>query len=203
MPVYAWKGLNTAGKAVGGTKDADGPKALRATLRRDGVYVTEHREMLGGAAAARGGRRRGGRGRPEGVAAQARGRHPRPVRTRPLDGHRGVHAPARDAAARRHPAGRGADRAVRAGRQSQAGGDPDRGAPEGERGELAGRHAGAAPDHLPRPLHEHGPLGRSRREPGRRAHAARRLHGCAERAAREGGRRADLSHHHDDPGRRR
>jgi general secretion pathway protein F len=48
MPVYAWKGLNTAGKAVGGTKDADGPKALRATLRRDGVYVTEHREVLGG-----------------------------------------------------------------------------------------------------------------------------------------------------------
>jgi general secretion pathway protein F len=54
VPVYAWKGLNTAGKPVGGTKDADGPKALRATLRRDGVYVTEHREMLGGAAAARG-----------------------------------------------------------------------------------------------------------------------------------------------------
>ena len=55
MPVYAWKGLNNAGKAVAGTKDADGPKALRATLRRDGIYVTEHREMLGGAAAARGG----------------------------------------------------------------------------------------------------------------------------------------------------
>src|SRR4029078_6800743 len=49
MPVYAWKGLNNAGKAVSGTKDADGPKGLRQTLRKDGVYVTEHKEVLGGA----------------------------------------------------------------------------------------------------------------------------------------------------------
>src|SRR6185436_1481692 len=48
MPVYAWKGLNNAGKAVTGTKDADGPKGLRQTLRKDGVYVTEHKEVLGG-----------------------------------------------------------------------------------------------------------------------------------------------------------
>jgi general secretion pathway protein F len=48
MPVYAWKGLNNAGKAVAGTKDADGPKGLRQTLRKDGIYVTEHREVLGG-----------------------------------------------------------------------------------------------------------------------------------------------------------
>jgi general secretion pathway protein F len=46
MPVYAWKGLNNAGKAVGGTKDADGPKGLRQTLRKDGIFVTEHKEML-------------------------------------------------------------------------------------------------------------------------------------------------------------
>src|SRR6478736_1520168 len=46
MPVYAWKGLNAAGKAVGGTKDADSAKGLRLVLRRDGIFVTEHREML-------------------------------------------------------------------------------------------------------------------------------------------------------------
>ncbi len=55
MPVYTWKGLNTAGKAVAGTRDADGPKALRQTLRKDGVFITEHREVLtgGGRAAPR------------------------------------------------------------------------------------------------------------------------------------------------------
>ena len=37
MPVYSWKGLNTAGKAVTGTKDADGPKNLRQALRKDGA----------------------------------------------------------------------------------------------------------------------------------------------------------------------
>ena len=48
MPVYSWKGLNTAGKTVTGTRDADGPKALRQTLRKDGVFITEHREVLAG-----------------------------------------------------------------------------------------------------------------------------------------------------------
>jgi general secretion pathway protein F len=51
MPVYAWKGLNAAGKNVSGTKDADGPKVLRQMLRKDGVFITEHREMLAGGAA--------------------------------------------------------------------------------------------------------------------------------------------------------
>jgi general secretion pathway protein F len=46
VPVYAWKGLNAGGKNVSGTKDADGPKALRQNLRKDGVFITEHREML-------------------------------------------------------------------------------------------------------------------------------------------------------------
>ena len=50
MPVYAWKGLNTGGKTVAGTKDADGPKSLRQQLRKDGVFITEHREMLAGGA---------------------------------------------------------------------------------------------------------------------------------------------------------
>jgi general secretion pathway protein F len=48
MPVYAWKGLNPAGKNVAGTKDADGAKALRQALRKDGIFITEHREMLVG-----------------------------------------------------------------------------------------------------------------------------------------------------------
>jgi general secretion pathway protein F len=48
MPVYAWKGLNNAGKAVAGTKDSDGPKGLRQALRKEGIYVTEHKEVLGG-----------------------------------------------------------------------------------------------------------------------------------------------------------
>ena len=53
MPVYSWKGLNSAGKAVTGTRDADGPKGLRQVLRKEGVFVTEHREMLvGGSRAA-------------------------------------------------------------------------------------------------------------------------------------------------------
>jgi general secretion pathway protein F len=46
MPVYAWKGLNAGGKNVAGTKDADGAKALRQLLRKDGIFITEHREML-------------------------------------------------------------------------------------------------------------------------------------------------------------
>src|SRR6476646_7613986 len=51
MPVYAWKGLNNAGKAMSGNKDADGPKGLRLALRKEGVYVTEHKEVLGGGGA--------------------------------------------------------------------------------------------------------------------------------------------------------
>jgi general secretion pathway protein F len=47
MPVYTWKGLSAGGKTVGGTRDADSAKGLRLTLRRDGIFVTEHREMLG------------------------------------------------------------------------------------------------------------------------------------------------------------
>jgi general secretion pathway protein F len=41
MAVYAWRGLNAAGKEVKGIDDADSPKALRATLRRQGVLVTQ------------------------------------------------------------------------------------------------------------------------------------------------------------------
>jgi general secretion pathway protein F len=48
VPVYSWKGLDTAGKGVTGTRDADGAKALRQGLRREGIFITEHREVLAG-----------------------------------------------------------------------------------------------------------------------------------------------------------
>jgi general secretion pathway protein F len=41
MPVFEYKALNAAGKAVTGLKEADSPKTLRANLRRDGVFLTE------------------------------------------------------------------------------------------------------------------------------------------------------------------
>jgi general secretion pathway protein F len=48
MPLYAWKGLDAAGKATNGTREADGPKALRQVLRKDGMFLTELREVVGG-----------------------------------------------------------------------------------------------------------------------------------------------------------
>jgi general secretion pathway protein F len=50
MSLYAWKGLDGGGKSVAGTRDADGPKALRQALRKDGVFITELSEVLGGGA---------------------------------------------------------------------------------------------------------------------------------------------------------
>jgi general secretion pathway protein F len=44
MPVYAYKGLDSRGKNVGGIVDADSPKGARLKLRRTGVYTTELRE---------------------------------------------------------------------------------------------------------------------------------------------------------------
>jgi general secretion pathway protein F len=41
MTVYAYKGIDPAGKNVKGVRDAESPKALRQVLRRDGVMVTE------------------------------------------------------------------------------------------------------------------------------------------------------------------
>lgn len=41
MPVYAYKGFNVAGKQVGGTRDAENPRAMKQQLKRDGIYVTE------------------------------------------------------------------------------------------------------------------------------------------------------------------
>jgi len=55
MALYAWKGLDNAGKNVGGTRDADGGKALRQALRKDGIFITELSEVLstGGGKAAK------------------------------------------------------------------------------------------------------------------------------------------------------
>jgi general secretion pathway protein F len=41
MPVFEYRGLDAAGKTVNGLKEADSPKGLRATLRKDGVFLTD------------------------------------------------------------------------------------------------------------------------------------------------------------------
>jgi general secretion pathway protein F len=52
MPVWAYKGFDARGKPVTGAKDADTPKLLRATLRRDGIVVTDVTEARAGKSAA-------------------------------------------------------------------------------------------------------------------------------------------------------
>jgi len=51
MTMWAYKGLDARGKAVNGVRDADTPKLLRATLRRDGVIVTDVAEARAGKSA--------------------------------------------------------------------------------------------------------------------------------------------------------
>ncbi len=41
MPVFEYRALNAAGKSVAGLREADSPKTLRSTLRREGVFLTE------------------------------------------------------------------------------------------------------------------------------------------------------------------
>jgi general secretion pathway protein F len=41
MPVFEYKALDQGGRTVGGLREADSPKTLRAALRRDGVFLTE------------------------------------------------------------------------------------------------------------------------------------------------------------------
>lgn len=43
MPVFAYKGVNEAGKAVEGMREAESPKGLRALLRKEGVFISEAR----------------------------------------------------------------------------------------------------------------------------------------------------------------
>lgn len=44
MPVFSYRGFDARGKVVSGVKDADNLRALRATLKRDGVLLTEAKE---------------------------------------------------------------------------------------------------------------------------------------------------------------
>ncbi|MFL5270654.1 MAG: type II secretion system inner membrane protein GspF [Anaeromyxobacteraceae bacterium] len=41
MPVFEYKALDGRGKSVEGLKEADSPKTLRATLRRENIFLTE------------------------------------------------------------------------------------------------------------------------------------------------------------------
>ena len=50
MPIYEYQGIRKGdGRAVKGIKDADGEKALRAHLKREGILITELKEKLHGA----------------------------------------------------------------------------------------------------------------------------------------------------------
>lgn len=53
MPVFEYEGLDSRGRATRGIVDADGPRAVRAKLKRQGVFATRVAEMRreGGAAA--------------------------------------------------------------------------------------------------------------------------------------------------------
>jgi general secretion pathway protein F len=44
MPLYEYKGFNAEGKNSKGVRDAESPKALRAQLRRDGIFISEVKE---------------------------------------------------------------------------------------------------------------------------------------------------------------
>ena len=63
MPLFAYKGIDAAGRAINGTREADGPKGLRQLLRRESVFLTEVREVKAGdKATQRGARQAGGSG---------------------------------------------------------------------------------------------------------------------------------------------
>ncbi len=53
MPVFEYKALDGRGRNVGGLKEADSQKTLRAALRRDGLFLTEVLGQREAAAAAR------------------------------------------------------------------------------------------------------------------------------------------------------
>jgi len=52
VPVFEFKGLSEAGKAVTGLKEAESPKTLRALLRKEGVFLTDVLGQADGAGAA-------------------------------------------------------------------------------------------------------------------------------------------------------
>jgi general secretion pathway protein F len=47
VPVYAFKGVNAAGKSINGLLDAETSRSARGKLRKDGVYLTELVEQRG------------------------------------------------------------------------------------------------------------------------------------------------------------
>ncbi|MEZ4330755.1 MAG: type II secretion system F family protein [Myxococcota bacterium] len=52
MPVYAYKGVNQAGRPTKGTITAEGPRAARTKMRSTGIYLTELVEAEGSESAA-------------------------------------------------------------------------------------------------------------------------------------------------------
>lgn len=44
MPIYAYRGVDGAGKKTRGSLDAENPRSARSKLKRDGVFVTEFQE---------------------------------------------------------------------------------------------------------------------------------------------------------------
>src|ERR1041384_7455577 len=60
MPMYAYKGVGSSGKAASGVRDAESPKALRQLLRKDGVLVTSFELSRGGKLAKEVNSRKGG-----------------------------------------------------------------------------------------------------------------------------------------------
>lgn len=51
MPVYAYKGMTTAGRSTRGYVDAESDRSARAKLKRDGIYLTELSETAAAPAA--------------------------------------------------------------------------------------------------------------------------------------------------------
>lgn len=54
MPVFKFKGLTTAGKTVSGIRDSESPRSLRATLKKDGIFLTDVTEQRSSRATAKG-----------------------------------------------------------------------------------------------------------------------------------------------------
>ena len=50
MPIYAYKGVNQAGRSTKGTISAESPRAARIQMRGQGIFLTEIAESAAGAA---------------------------------------------------------------------------------------------------------------------------------------------------------
>lgn len=48
MAVFEYKGLSSKGKAVSGVRDAESPRALKAALRKEGVFLSQYAERAKG-----------------------------------------------------------------------------------------------------------------------------------------------------------